>query len=107
MKTRNNRSRVFLFVLVAFLCTNILSGTSQGLEIFDDELVSKPQESSSITELKAYALPPIDLYPFVFNGSNPAAWLEMDTEGCVVGRFYVHDRRTNLVTPIGKDSVSV
>lgn len=56
--------------------------------------------------LLAYALPPTDLFPFIFDGKDPASWLEIDTTNCVADRLYVFNKNTEEVLLIGNDTVN-
>ena len=52
----------------------------------------------------AYGVVPEHLYPFIYPGSNPYPWVEIDTANCTVGKIYVYNRDSDILTPIGSDA---
>lgn len=52
-----------------------------------------------------YALSPKHLYPFVYSGSAPSSWRDIDTSSCAVGKLYVYNETTNSTALIGDDDV--
>ena len=45
-----------------------------------------------------YALPPDYIYPFIFDGSEPYAFTEIDTSSCELGKMYVYDKNNDTLS---------
>ena len=57
-------------------------------------------------EAMLYAMSPDHLYPFIYDGTPPSTWREIDTTDCIVGRLYVYDETTDDVSLISDQTVS-
>ena len=106
MKWMKRHFRTTTLVLVALmLCAIILPATSQGMEITESDKVSADLLGVSQDTLAAmaYAHQPSHLYPFIYDGSDSAPWLKINTSNCVIGGLYVYDQSSNNLARIGED----
>lgn len=95
--------RVILVVcMVCLICSVSLPSSASGYDLLGkNRALATPADTSHETvAAMACAKAPDHLFPFVYEGSNPAPYLTINTANCVVGKLYVFDKNTNAVLPI-------
>ena len=97
---------VISVIVIIALCISAIPASADGIGTIDTGIITPPVQDLSPRESMLYAKSPDHLYPFIFDGTPPSTWREIDTSDCVVGRLYVYDENTQAVTPIGNQVVS-
>ncbi|MBQ8358967.1 MAG: hypothetical protein IJX37_03490 [Oscillospiraceae bacterium] len=93
--------KVVLLLAVLMLCCLVFSAAA------DTEIQQQTVfllDSFDTASALAYGVVPEHLYPFIYPGSNPYPWVEIDTANCTVGKIYVYNRDSNILTPISSDT---
>ena len=98
--------KCYIFVMVFALCISILPASAEGLGSIDTGVITPPVQGFTSREAMLYAMSPDHLYPFIYDGTPPSTWRQIDTSDCVVGRLYVYDETTGDVLPIGNQVIS-
>lgn len=93
--------KVALLLAVAILCCFVFSAAA---DTVGQQQTVFLQDSFDTASALAYGVVPEHLYPFIYPGSNPYPWVEIDTANCTVGKIYVYNRNTDILTPIGSDT---
>ena len=56
--------------------------------------------------ITSYTMPPDEFFPFVYDGTCPYIWEELDTSDCIIGRLYVHHRNEDVIIEICESQVT-
>lgn len=94
-------------LMAMMLFVTIIPSSIRGLEMIDTSLSAVENISSikSSLDKMEYALPPDHLYPFIYDGTPPSTWREIDTSNCKIGCLYVYDENTKEVCAIGSHTI--
>lgn len=107
MKRTQTTKSIFVILVVLTLCVNLLPASAAGLGVIDSDVIITPiDQPFTSREAMQYAMAPDHLYPFIYDGTPPSTWREIDTSDCRVGRLYVYNENTQAVTPIGDQIVT-
>ena len=94
-------SKLALLLAVLILCGFVFSVAA---DTATNQQTVMLQECFDTASALAYGVVPENLYPFIYPGSNPYPWVEIDTTNCIVGEIYVYNSDTNILTHIGSDA---
>jgi hypothetical protein len=80
--------------------------------VFPESSATVSIEAGSITEdsvnsvaILNYSTTPNHLYPFIFKGSTPPAFPDMDISDCTVGKLYVYNKNTDMLMQLTSENV--
>ena len=59
-----------------------------------------PKPEIVLGAIGSYTMAPEHLYLFVYDGSPPSYWRDIDTSACVIGSLYIEDKNTGVVTKL-------
>ncbi len=59
-----------------------------------------PKSEIVLGTIGSYTMAPEHLYLFVYDGSPPSYWRDIDTSACVIGSLYIEDKNTGVVTKL-------
>ena len=103
---KNRKTALVSIVILVTLFIAVSPASAEGMGSIDTEIITSPVQEPTSHEAMLYAMAPDHLYPFIYDGTPPSTWREIDTNDCVVGRLYVYDENTQDVTPIGDQIVT-
>ena len=90
---------IFSISMVAFADGPIHIGT---IATTDDLQAAREDSLGALS----FGIAPDQYFPFIYNGTCPYAWEELDTSDCVVGRLYVHHRTEDIIIEITESQVT-
>ena len=97
---------VIIVIVIITLCISAIPASADGIGTIDMGTITPPVQDFTSREAMLYAMSPDHLYPFIYDGTPPSTWRQIDTSDCVVGRLYVYDETTGDVLPIGNQVIS-
>lgn len=102
------RKSVLSFLLIVAMVFAIAMTALADGHISTGEIVTEdmPLGDDQTRGASAYGIAPSQYYPFIFDGTCPYAWEELDTTDCIVGRLYVHHRNDDIIIEISEAQVT-